>query len=144
MQEHWHPSNPHWEPLLADVPSTPLRKLVLTQQSSTEQPGRRCRTLFKASNFLLSPRQRVRAAAFPKSPKLAPHFLSIKGTTQKYAHSLTFLGSFYYSSLGALKTFLPFPMFTCFNHAPTVNPTPTHSSQNISPSICVLLPLSKP
>lgn len=102
-----------------------------------KQPGRRCRTLFKASNFLLSPRQRVRAAAFKESPKLGPHFLSIKGTTQKYAHSLTFLVIFYYSSLDAPKTFLLFPMFTCFNHVPTANLTPTHSSQNTSSSICV-------
>lgn len=92
----------------------------------------------------LSPRRRVRAAAFKKCPKLAPHFLSIKGTTQKYVHSLTFLVIFCYSSLDAPETFLLFPMFTRFNHVPTVNLTPTHSSQNISSSICVSLPLSKP
>lgn len=105
-------------------------------KASQKQPGRRRRTLFKASNFLLSPRQRVRAAAFKKSPKLGPHFLSIQGTTQKYAHSLTFLVVFYDSSLDAPKTFLLFPVFTCFNHVPTVNLTPTHSSQNISSSTC--------
>lgn len=109
-----------------------------SSKASQEQPGRTCKTLFKASNFLLSPRQRVRAAALKKSPKLSPHFLSIKGTMQKYAHSLTSLVIFYYSSLDAPKTFLPFPMFTCFNHAATVNPTPTPTqSQNISSSICV-------
>jgi len=116
--------------LLPDVPYTQLRKTGSNSSKASEkQSGRRWKTLFKASNFLLSPRRRVRATAFKNSPKLAPDFLTIKGITQKYAHSLTLLVILPHTSLDAPKSFLFFTTFTCFNHVPTVKSTPTHSSQ---------------
>lgn len=56
---------------------------------------------------------------------------------------LTLLVVLYYTSLDAPKLFLFF-MFMCFSLVPTVKSTPTQSSQNISLSICVELPLSEP
>jgi len=73
--------------LLPDVPSAQLRKTGSNSSKASEKQGRRWRSAFKASNFLLSPGQRVRAAAFKNSPEPAPHFLRIGATMQPDAHS---------------------------------------------------------